>query len=204
MSNTWFISDTHFHHKNIIKYEPMRLEALVQYEKVYHNNLQEKSDDEIRTRILEMLNGSSTEREIILCDHDRMLEDAWNSIVEPADTVWFLGDFCLCDKDYAHLVCSRLNGRKRMIKGNHDNWSDDVYRDIGFEYVSKYPILLKHQFILSHAPLAAASEGDGFYFVYGHVHSHLCELDGANNAICACVERHNFVPFRIEAFDKTQ
>lgn len=204
MSKTFFISDTHFHHKNILLYEPMRLDALVQYERKTNEHWKDKSDNEIRERLLEMLSGSITERDIVLCDHDRMLRDAWNSVVKPADTIWFLGDFCLCDKEYAKLMVSRLNGHKRMIKGNHDNWSDEVYRDMGFEYVSKYPVILKHKFVLSHAPISVATEGDGFFFVYGHVHSNPCALNNNNNAVCACVELHNFTPFRIEEYDKAQ
>lgn len=200
MSRTFFISDTHFNHKNILKYEPSRIKALVQYYKTFHSGLENMTDEEIENRIKEMIDLGGTYLDMVITDHDNMLVKNWNSVVKPSDTVWFLGDFGLSDREYIAHIFKKLNGHIRMIKGNHDNWSDNTYRDMGFEFVSKYPIVLKQHFILSHAPMPNKYCSD-YYNIYGHVHS-----KGNNNdtthSYCACVELNNFKPFRVAMFDK--
>ena len=90
-----------------------------------------------------------------------------------------------------------------MIRGNHDNWTDEFYRSIGFNYVSKYPIILKHKFVLSHAPLEVAQDNDNFFFIYGHVHEDECMLSNKSNCYCVCEEKINFTPVVIEEYNKT-
>lgn len=44
----------------------------------------------------------------------------WNSVVEPGDTVYILGDFCWrVEKDWLRIL-DALKGNKVLIKGNHD------------------------------------------------------------------------------------
>ena len=142
-------------------------------------------------------------RDVIIDYHDDMLIQNWNSVVKQDDTVWFLGDFGLGSKERAKKICSQLNGRKNMIRGNHDNWTDEFYRSIGFNYVSKYPVILKHKIVLSHAPLEAAQNNDDFIFIYGHIHENECMLSNKSNCYCVCEEKNNFTPVVIEAYNKT-
>lgn len=65
----------------------------------------------------------------------------WNETVLNKDVVIHLGDFGIGNKSHIASIIKHLNGRKILIKGNHDNWSDDFYRDNGFCYVSKFPII---------------------------------------------------------------
>jgi hypothetical protein len=54
-------------------------------------------------------------------DHDETLVARWNAVVRPEDTVWHLGDFAYrCSEAYARSIFSRLNGRKYLVRGNHD------------------------------------------------------------------------------------
>jgi calcineurin-like phosphoesterase family protein len=90
-----------------------------------------------------------------VADMNSALIDNWNSVVEPCDTVWILGDFfkfeSLCDypadefgrdvKDILH----KLHGHKNLIKGNHDIKSDSFYTH-HFDFYSHYPILLNSFF----------------------------------------------------------
>lgn len=48
------------------------------------------------------------------------LIENWNALVEPQDTVFFLGDFGLGTTDFLANLCSQLNGNKICIRGNHD------------------------------------------------------------------------------------
>ena len=51
--------------------------------------------------------------------NERMIAE-WNSIVHPADTVYILGDFAFDAVQNAVNIAKRLNGRKILIIGNHD------------------------------------------------------------------------------------
>ncbi|KQQ11822.1 metallophosphoesterase [Methylobacterium sp. Leaf123] len=53
--------------------------------------------------------------------HDETLITRWNAVVRPEDTVWHLGDFCYrCPEDRARAIFARLNGRRFLVRGNHD------------------------------------------------------------------------------------
>lgn len=53
--------------------------------------------------------------------HDEALIARWNAVVAEDDEVWHLGDFA-ADASRAHCaaVFGRLNGIKRLVRGNHD------------------------------------------------------------------------------------
>ncbi|MBX3531582.1 MAG: hypothetical protein KF849_13310 [Rhizobiaceae bacterium] len=53
---------------------------------------------------------------------DEALIDNWNAVVRPGDLVYHLGDFAFGLGDAARVrhIFDRLNGRKRLILGNHD------------------------------------------------------------------------------------
>ena len=104
------------------------------------------------------------------------------------------------------LSCqSWLVNRISQSKAYADSWSDEFYYNLGFEFVSKYPVILKHKFVLSHAPLSLdVCNNSPLMFIYGHTHDKPCELTGLLNTRCACVEVNNFMPFRIIEFDKEQ
>lgn len=163
MSKTYFISDTHFNHVNIIKYCNRPFE-----------NVEEMKDYIIKQ---------------------------WNSVVKADDIVWFLGDLALGNRETCREIVSKLNGRKRMVKGNHDNWTDDFYRSIGIEYVSKYPVILKGKIVLCHTPPEKV-EGNYFY-IFGHVHDKITqiEIDNPNQCKCVCVERTDYKPIKVPEYD---
>ena len=56
-------------------------------------------------------------------EHDEFLIDNWNKVVSPTDKIYHLGDVGFYNVSKLLEVMSRLNGRKVLIKGNHDNLS---------------------------------------------------------------------------------
>lgn len=202
MSKTYFISDLHFNHKNILQYEPCRIDATIYYIK----NVLKKDCPYTKEEILDDFKTDTKSIIYWLLDyHDEMLIYNWNKKVKNTDTVWFLGDLGFGNKEYIKRCVSKLNGDKRMIKGNHDNLPDDYYREIGFSYVSKYPILLKNFFVLSHHPLEWMNPASSpFFFIYGHVHSMPQYQTKTENSRCVCVERQFFDPIEIEEFNQYQ
>lgn len=53
----------------------------------------------------------------------------WNSAVGKDDLVLYIGDFCDGDtREDLEDIQKKLNGRKILIKGNHDHLADELYR----------------------------------------------------------------------------
>ena len=93
----WFVSDTHFGHVSILYFHPLRREACG----VTLEELQ-------------------TDKNSAIAKHDQWLINKWNSVVRKQDTVYFLGDFCLKNKEYTENILKQLKGKKFLIRGNHD------------------------------------------------------------------------------------
>lgn len=67
---------------------------------------------------------------------DETLINNWNSIVQPDDTIYHLGDFGFYrDSDKLRQVFDRLNGSKHLILGNHDKKDT---RKLPWASVNKY------------------------------------------------------------------
>lgn len=88
----------------------------------------------------------------------------WNSKVSKGDTVYHLGDFAFHD----HKIFHRLNGKKHLIKGNHD---DKAVLSLPWTSIQDYMVLShnKKRFVLFHFPIA---DWDGMYKSYIHLHGH--------------------------------
>lgn len=130
---------------------------------------------------------------------DSALIKNWNETVSNKDVVIHLGDFAFCSKERAREICSELNGRKILIKGNHDNWPDEFYKEIGFDYISKYPIIWGGTpdnngfYMMSHAPLLL-SETTPYFNFYGHVHNDP-KFSDTPTSRCVSVERIGYRPY---------
>ena len=162
---TYFISDLHFHHKNILVYEPDRMEELARYVAV------DQDVDRMYSILTSMYNGSPESRERVLEMHDQMLIDYWNEVVTDDDEVWFLGDLGFGSREYISSLVAQLKGHKHMIYGNHDRFSISCYESMGFETVSKKPVILKERFMLSHAPRPDMLNNPDIFYIFGHIHS---------------------------------
>ena len=123
---------------------------------------------------------------------DATLIKNWNETVSNRDTVLHLGDFGFGKKEYIREIIGKLNGKKILIKGNHDNWTDAFYKDAGFHTVSRFPIIWNEFYMLSHAPLLL-SETTPFFNFYGHIHNDSRYIDNATSK-CVCVERIGYRP----------
>ena len=122
----------------------------------------------------------------------------WNRVVGKHDIVYVLGDFALCGRDSMIDIARQLNGRKRLILGNHDGASIEAYKTV-FEYVYNHPIILDDFFILSHYP-QFITPGALYANIYGHVHNDISYRDYTSRTFCACAERPlmNYTPIEFE------
>ena len=165
---TFFTSDLHFGHANILLYAPQRYDYLG----------------------LEPQNGVPEMNEGIV--------RLWNRQVTPDDTVYVIGDVAMGKVDQTIEYVRQLNGTKHLIMGNHDRphpimhkndaktaeWLER-YTDVGFETIG---LSLVHDFDgvtaqVSHFPYTGdhtEEERYGAYrppnvglpLVHGHVHDH--------------------------------
>jgi calcineurin-like phosphoesterase family protein len=102
------------------------------------------------------------------------MKDNWNSVVGKDDLVYVLGDFMWRFKDQDFNFAKGLNGRKRLIKGNHDKCHSTNFKKL-FENIVEYDKVDDNGrvIILSHYPILAH---DGSFrgrklMLHGHVHT---------------------------------
>lgn len=119
----------------------------------------------------------------------------WNSVVGPNDKVYHLGDVAMSNKGLKCLA--RLNGKKILVKGNHDKNTIKEYCKY-FKDIKAYHKLDTVQ--LSHKPIHPGSLGK-YYNVHGHLHEEFVRLlDGTidQRYISVCVEHTNYTPVPLE------
>ena len=106
----------------------------------------------------------------------------WNRVVrDPEDLTWILGDFCMGNAERWRELLGKLNGRKSLILGNHDNRDTvNAVRNL-LEDVSEYREILdgEQHVVLCHYPVMCyngqyrvnAEGAPKTYMLYGHVHN---------------------------------
>ena len=151
IGETYITSDSHFGHKNIIKYcnRPF----------------------------------SSVE------EMDETMIENWNAKVKPNDTIYHLGDFSFSKNPQQYF--KRLNGRKILIRGNHDGLA---IVDLGWDGVHHYYELKvgKQLIVLFHYGMRVWNGSHhGSWHLYGHSHG---KLPSSGLSFDAGVDCHNFSP----------
>ncbi len=126
---------------------------------------------------------------------DAGLIQRWNAVVRECDSVYILGDFCIPGKERSML--SQLNGRKYLVKGNHDIQSNAQYRQAGFCEVYDHPIILDNFWILSHEALYVNTNMP-YANLFGHVHNSPVYKDYSPQHYCVCVERIDYTPISFD------
>lgn len=134
MSKTFFTSDTHFFHRNIIEFCKRPYGSVEQMNEALISN--------------------------------------WNLVVQPTDTVWFLGDFSFGRIEETEEILRRLNGRKHLITGNHDRKGRCEKLDWSLYFDSQHDYLRlnvdRHKLVLCHFPFHSWERG--YINLHGHTH----------------------------------
>lgn len=129
---------------------------------------------------------------------DKLIIRNWNKVVGKDDTVFVLGDVSFRSKEETAATISSLNGKKILIKGNHDKRSTQWWLDVGFSEASSYPITYKEFFILSHEPPQYFNEDGVKAYFYGHVHGTEMYKTVTSRSACLCALRWDFTPVELE------
>jgi calcineurin-like phosphoesterase family protein len=132
---------------------------------------------------------------------DEHMVKVWNETVKPADKVYHLGDVVINRK--ALGIMRRLNGDKVLIRGNHDIFRDEEYRE-HFREIRAYHVM--NGMILSHIPIHPESLARFGTNIHGHLHSNRVMktsrfmrqqvIDPRYH--CVCVEQTDFKPILFE------
>ena len=156
-------SDLHINHSNILKYCPNRMSG---------RPLPESGTEEYKSEIHRM-------NELIISN--------WNSVVDPDDEVYILGDVAMGQIHLSPVLIRRLNGKKYLIAGNHDKtlrklidnnpeelgdlfvWIKDVHEMFWKVGDLKVPIFMSH-YPVSHWNMMVSDYNKTSIHFHGHLH----------------------------------
>jgi len=143
MANTWYTSDTHFDHNNILKF------------------------------------ARATRRGETVEEMGELLIEAWNSVVKPEDTIWFLGDFSFGNPQQIEAVVKRLQGKIELVPGNHDKvikrnrYLYELFENVHIPLIVNNSIGRDHM-VYCHFPIYEWDGAHyGAYHLHGHSHGHV-------------------------------
>ena len=138
---------------------------------------------------------------------DELMIENWNKMVGPNDRIYHLGDvvYKCGNRDQ---IMSRLNGKKVLVKGNHDRdqlgWYKKYFEDI------RGTFHIDGNYLLSHFPIHPDSKGRFVRNLHGHIHAQTVMkweysiIDGCDIRVPdlwyrnCCVEVNNYSPIPFE------
>lgn len=126
---------------------------------------------------------------------DEVLVDNWNSLVAPTDKIYHLGDVATTKKGLK--VLSRLNGKKILIKGNHDMEKLSVYKEY-FADVRSCKVI--DGFIMTHIPIHECQIERFGKNIHGHMHEKKV-MRLASDLVHAGYDEHNCDIFNTEYYE---
>jgi calcineurin-like phosphoesterase family protein len=162
MSNQFWTADTHWDHESILRHchRPW----------IRPGDLFTSGPDR----------GKFISRDIAKARVEEMnvgLAEKWNAVVTGRDTVIIVGDFAW--KRHMHFL-GALKGKKILIKGNHDEMSQEEYKNFTEVYEMRMFSLPggKKAFACHYCMQSWPNSIHGVYHFYGHSHGRIKEQDG--------------------------
>lgn len=176
---TWFLSDPHLFHKNILHFSPVR-------QKMFNIRCEQDIETGI-WKYWDTLVGDieiSEERAISLMN-ERFIA-LYNEKVAKKDTVYILGDFSFGGLEETMKCFHKMNGHKNIIYGNHDATARKIVcwqsaSDIKFlNFKKNVYSFLDENFLVSlcHYPIVSWERKiHGAVMLHGHCHNHIDEYN---------------------------
>jgi calcineurin-like phosphoesterase family protein len=120
----------------------------------------------------------------------------WNKVVAPEDKVYHLGDLSICKWARLDTILSCLNGKKVLIRGNHDTLKLSQYSKYFYDVRGCHVL---DNILLAHIPVHPDCLGRFRGQVHGHLH---CNLIGQpvpdKRYLNVSVEQINYTPINWE------
>lgn len=214
--NIFVTSDLHLSHANMMDWESGRwsLCDISQHKAI----TEEIKSDNLTLEEFNQLSDSQWDNykkranEKYVKKYDEEIIRRWNEVVKEKDTVYVLGDFSFASGKDTNKYLKQMNGKKILIKGNHENIWMDKDADLSLWYMIldyaeiKYK---KNHFCMMHFPIQTWNkQHHGSIHLYGHVHSNTTtshpmryEIENSYNV---GVDVNNYYPININNFIKEQ
>ena len=123
---------------------------------------------------------------------DEAMVQNGNKVVGPKDTVYHLGDVVIPRKSLS--ILSRLNGKKALVRGNHDIYKLSDYSPYFYDIRGAH---VKDRYLMTHIPCHRDSVSESYIAnIHGHLHCNTVTKDGEPDPLyfCVCVEQIDFTP----------
>lgn len=127
---------------------------------------------------------SLTEMHVVMIDN-------WNRVVSPRDKVYHLGDVAFTREGLDLL--GLLNGKKRLVRGNHDLFKLSSYRK---HFVEVYGVRQIDGYWLTHVPMHPSCLVKAKGNIHGHLHGR--SIPDRGEYLCTSVENINYTPISFE------
>ena len=205
--NIYVISDLHFYHSNIIKFEENRQKLLDETQSQYvSRKIKEDNVSPLNEVIDNYMNLYYKDKVEVM---NKALIENWNKTVTKNDLVFILGDLSLgyMDVNNVNNIIEQLNGDKILIKGNHDyeivnskKFNKALFKDIkDYLEVSLYG----KQFVMCHYPILHFNKQyKGTIHLYGHMHAMPMDVKYISHGYNVCADVNNYKPVNIIDFIK--
>ena len=131
---------------------------------------------------------------------DEYMIEKWNKTVKKNDTVFINGDLSRYKEEYEYSFIKQLNGRKILIRGNHDNMDNECYYSNGIYKVYDYPILFEYA-LISHEP-TFVNDNTPFVNIYAHIHNNDNYKHYSSCGYCTSVEVNDYTPINFSIIQK--
>lgn len=214
--NIFVTSDLHLSHANMMDWEQGRwnLCNITQHKAI----VEEIKSDNLSLEEFNKLTDSQWDNyrkranEKYVKKYDEEIIRRWNEVVKEKDTVYVLGDFSFASGKETNKYLKKMNGKKILIKGNHENVWMDKDADLSLWYMILDYAEIKYQkyhFCMMHFPIQTWNkQHHGSIHLYGHVHSNTTtshpmryEIENSYNV---GVDVNNYYPININYFIKEQ
>ncbi len=135
---------------------------------------------------------------------DEIIVKEWNNLISKDDSVLHLGDLALTNKIDTKGFTDRLNGKKFLVRGNHDGHSETWYRDCGFTTVEpiykgfkdKYD--KRYHVLFTHEPVADVKWLKKWFNIHGHLHGDKHRgIETTDRHFDVGVDVHDYKPVRL-------
>ena len=141
---------------------------------------------------------------------DKKLIENWNEVVSDTDITYVLGDFSWYKGEKTNEILNQLNGKKILIKGNHDkNFLNDKKFNINlFEAIYDYKVIKYDgiKYVLFHYPIAEFDgKNNGYIHLYGHIHTmDLLLEESLKHSYNVGADRNNYYPIKLSNYEKME
>lgn len=138
-------------------------------------------------------------------NHTEIMIDRWVQRVKREDVTYHLGDVHFGTEQQLKDIMAVIPGRKYLIRGNHDKWTDTKYMICGFDGV--FDEITIDNTLMTHEPTFICG---GVHKVNLHGHLHNLGWDGVKafggtytqfndgKHVCYSPEKENYYPVQIQ------